>query len=113
MTPFPLTESQPVETTTDRLPLAKRVRTGLSWNISSSLVTESIRFVRSIILERLLVPEDFELFAMALTVVGALNAMSSLGLSRTIVANKFDTDDELKAYLDFPLSRTLLPRRSR
>lgn len=37
---------------------------------------------------------------MALTVVGALNALSSLGLSRTVVANKFDTNDELKAYLD-------------
>jgi len=46
------------------------------------------------------VPEDFGLFAMALTVVGALNAVSSLGLGRTIVANKFDSDDELKAHLN-------------
>jgi O-antigen/teichoic acid export membrane protein len=29
-----------------------------------------------------------------------LNALSSLGLSRTIVASKFDTSDELKAHLD-------------
>jgi lipopolysaccharide exporter len=113
MTPLRLTESRPTEIISDRtvaknLPLAKRVRAGLSWNISSALITESIRFARSIILARLLVPEDFGLFAMALTVVGALNALSSLGLSRTIVANKFDTSDELKAYLDTVWSVELL-----
>ena len=53
-------------------------------------------------------PEDFGLFAMALTVVGALNAMSSLNLSKTIVANKFDTHDELKAHLDTVWSVELL-----
>src|SRR5215208_6968070 len=113
MTSFRLTESQSAEIVTDRteatnLPLAKRVRAGLSWNVSSALFTELIRFVRSIVLARLLVPEDFGLFAMALTVVGALNALSSLGLSRTIVANKFDTGEELKAHLDTVWSVELL-----
>jgi O-antigen/teichoic acid export membrane protein len=113
MTPFQPTETRPAEIIIDRidqvnLPLAKRVRSGLSWNISSSLITESIRFVRSIVLARLLVPEDFGLFGMALTVVAALNALSTLGLGRTIVANKFDTRDELKAHLDTVWSVELL-----
>jgi len=113
MTLFRLTESRSAEVITDRtdatkLPLAKRVRAGLSWNVSSALITESTRFVRSIILARLLVPADFGLFAMALTVVGALNALSSLGLSRTIVSNKFHTRDELKAHLDTVWSVELL-----
>lgn len=90
------------------LPLAKRVRAGISWNVSSSLITESIRFVRSVVLARLLVPEDFGLFGMALTVVAALNALSALGLGRTIVTNKFDTTDELKAHLDTVWSVELL-----
>ena len=113
MTLSQLTESSSAELLTDQteaknLSLTKRVRAGVSWNISSALITESIRFFRSIILARLLVPEDFGLFAMALTVVGALNALSSLGLSRTIVANKFDTSDELKAHLDTVWSVELL-----
>ncbi len=113
MTLFRLTESRRAEITTDHLeapslPLAKRVRAGLSWNVSSALIAEAIRFIRSIILARLLAPEDFGLFAMALTVVGAVNALSSLGLSRTIVANKFDTDDELKAHLNTVWSVELL-----
>jgi len=112
MSPFRLTETRSAKTTTNeidtKLPLAKRVRAGLSWNVSSSLIAEAIRFVRSVVLARLLVPEDFGLFAMALTVVGALNAVSSLGLGRTIVANKFDSDDELKAHLNTVWSVELL-----
>lgn len=96
------------QTDATNLPLAKRVRAGFGWNVSSALITESIRFVRSIILARLLVPEDFGLYAMALTIVGAVNALSSLGLSRTIIANKFDTSDELKAHLDTVWSVELL-----
>jgi O-antigen/teichoic acid export membrane protein len=80
--------------------LAKRVRSGFSWNVASALITETIRFVRSIILARLLVPEAFGLFAMALTILGASNAISTLGLSRTIVAHQFDSKDQLRAHLD-------------
>jgi O-antigen/teichoic acid export membrane protein len=82
------------------LPLAKRVRSGVSWLVSSSLIAELIRFARSVVLARLLLPEDFGLFGMALTIVAALNALTTLGLERTIVANKFDTKDQLKAHLD-------------
>jgi O-antigen/teichoic acid export membrane protein len=90
------------------LPLGKRVRAGIGWSVTSSLIAESIRFVRSVVLARLLVPEDFGLFGMALTVVAALNAMSALGLGRTIVTSKFDTPDELKAHLDTVWSVELL-----
>src|SRR6266550_4022683 len=82
------------------LPLAKRIRSGFSWLVSSSLIGELIRFARSVVLARILLPEDFGLFGMALTIVAALNALTMLGLDRTIVANKFDTRAELKAHLD-------------
>jgi O-antigen/teichoic acid export membrane protein len=113
MSPFQPTETPSAKIIIDRIdkvnrPLAKRVRSGLSWNISSSLITESIRLVRSVVLARLLVPEDFGLFGMALTVVAALNALSALGSGRTIVANKFHTRQELKAHLDTVWSVELL-----
>ena len=105
MTPFGLSETRAAEIIADRrdatnLSLGRRVRSGVSWNVTSSLIAELIRFVRSVVLARLLVPEDFGLFGMALTIVAATNALTTLGLSRTIVANKFDTTDELKAHLD-------------
>src|SRR5258707_7760100 len=100
-----LTEPSSAEIMTDRAdtknqPLAKRVRSGVSWSISSSLIGQCLGFVRSIVLARLLAPEDFGLFGMALTIVAALNAVTTIGLDRAIVANKFDTRDELKAHLD-------------
>ncbi|HBB87658.1 MAG TPA: hypothetical protein DC047_08600 [Blastocatellia bacterium] len=102
---FRMTETAPAETLgevtdTATLPLRKRIRSGFSWLVSSSLIGELIRFVRSVVLARLLLPEDFGLFGMSLTIVAALNALTMLGLDRTIVANKFDTRDELRAHLD-------------
>ncbi len=90
------------------MPLAKRVRSGVSWNVSSSLIEQLIGFVRSVVLARLLVPEDFGLFGMALTIVAALNALTTIGLNQTILANKFDTRDELKAHLDTVWSAELI-----
>jgi len=90
------------------LPLRKRVRSGLSWILSSALIGELIRFARSVVLARLLVPEDFGLFGMALTIMAALNAVTAAGLDRTIVANQFDTRDELRAHLDTVWSAGLI-----
>jgi len=105
MPPFRLSKTQSAELKTDRadatnLPLLKRVRSGLSWNMSSSLIGQLITLARSVVLARLLAPEDFGLFGMALTIVAALNALTTIGLDRTIVANKFDSQDELKAHLN-------------
>jgi PST family polysaccharide transporter/lipopolysaccharide exporter len=112
MTPR-LTENPSAATLTgqadpSKLPLVKRVRSGLSWNISSSLIGQLIAFARSVLLARLLVPEDFGIFGMALTIVSALNALTTVGLDRTIVANKFDTQDELKAHLNTVWSAELI-----
>ena len=78
----------------------KRVRSGISWNVSSSLAGQFIGFVRSVTLARILAPEDFGLFTMALTIVAAANALTTIGLDRTIIANKFETRDELQLHLD-------------
>src|SRR6476469_4631054 len=110
---FPPTEVAPAEIVFDSpavptLPLAKRIRAGFSWLVTSSLIGELIRFVRSVVLARLLLPEDFGLFGMALTIVAALNAVTMLGLDRSIVANKFDSRGELKAHLDTVCSAGLI-----
>jgi len=113
MTLVRLTETPSAEIITDRadptnLSLAKRVRSGVSWNVSSSLIEQFIGFVRSIVLARFLAPEDFGLFAMALTIVAALNAVTTIGLNQTIVADKFETRHRLKAHLDTVWSAELI-----
>jgi O-antigen/teichoic acid export membrane protein len=113
MTSFRLTETPSAEirtspSDTTNFPLLKRVRAGISWNVSSSLIGQLIVFARSIVLARLLAPEDFGLFGMALTIVAAINALTTIGLDRTIVANKFDTKDELKTNLNVVWSAELI-----
>jgi len=90
------------------LPLVTRVRSGISWNVSSSLVGQFIGFIRSVTLARLLAPEDFGLFTMALTIVAAANALTTIGLDRTIIANKFETRSELDVHLSTVWSSELI-----
>lgn len=90
------------------LPLVTRVRSGISWNVSSSLIGQFIGFLRSVTLARLLVPEDFGLFAMALTIVVAANSVTTIGLDRTIIATKFETREQLKRHLDTVWSAELI-----
>jgi PST family polysaccharide transporter/lipopolysaccharide exporter len=96
----PITEIISEPSLTTNLPLGKRVRAGVAWIFSSALSGELIRFLRSIILARILVPEDFGLFGMALTIVGAITAITALGLDRTIVSYQFDNRADLKRHLD-------------
>ena len=76
------------------------MRSGIGWNVSSSLAGQFIGFVRSVTLARILAPDDFGLFTMALTITAAANALTTIGLDRTIIARKFETRDELKTHLD-------------
>ena len=113
MTPFRSIENSSVEIVADHADsanhtLAHRVRAGVGWNASSSLISQVIGFIRSIVIARLLVPEEFGLFGMALTIMLGLGALTTIGLDQTIVANKFDTRDELKAHLNTAWSAELL-----
>ncbi len=113
MNPFPRSETPMAELNANGpepvgSPLTNRVRAGVSWNVSSALLTEFSRLGRSIVLARLLVPEDFGLFGMALTIVAAVNALTALGLDRTIIASKFESEAELETHLNTVWSTELV-----
>src|SRR6185312_6722706 len=88
--------------------LTRRVLSGVSWNASSSLIGQVISFFRSVVIARLLLPEEFGLFSMALTIVLGLNALTTLGLDQTILARKFNNDTELHAQLNTVWSAELV-----
>ena len=54
--------------------LTNRVRAGLVWNAASVFLKLSLGLIRSIIIARLLAPDDYGLFGMAAALVGALSA---------------------------------------
>ncbi len=72
------------------------------------LIGQTASFLRSIVIARLLFPEDFGLFGMALTVSAALSAFTTIGLDQSIIAGKFKTEEALNSHLNTVWSAELL-----
>jgi len=116
MTPLPSIDAAPAEiiaehadtTNVIAVPLGKRVRSGVSWNASSSLVSQLLALLRTIVIARLLLPEDFGLLGMALTIIAGLTALTTTGMDQSILAHKFADRDELRAQLNTVWTAELL-----
>jgi len=80
--------------------LTSRVQSGVVWNTISVSSAYLLGLVRSVILARLLLAEDFGLFGMALTVVAGLGALTNIGLDISVIKTKFKTEQELAKHLD-------------
>src|SRR5437667_2457853 len=80
--------------------LTNRVRVGAIWNVASLALTRLFAIGRSVVLARLLAPDDFGLFGMALTLLTAMSALTNIGLDSSIVATRFSSDEELARHLD-------------
>ncbi|MBA2670888.1 MAG: oligosaccharide flippase family protein [Gemmatimonadetes bacterium] len=58
------------------------------WSVVLRSVLRSIGFVRNVVLARLLAPDDFGLFGIALVVLSILSRFSSTGLETVLVQKK-------------------------
>lgn len=76
--------------------LARRAALGAAWVAAARFVMRLFGFVNTIILARLLVPEDFGLVAVAVTVMQLLQGLSDIGVSQAVVkfhdADRADLD---------------------
>ncbi|HEX5708160.1 MAG TPA: oligosaccharide flippase family protein [Pyrinomonadaceae bacterium] len=88
------------DTTPTAKPLAGRVRSGVAWNVASVASSHLVWVVRSVIVARLLAPSDFGLFGMAVTVLAALTALTSVGLELSVIVRQFKDDEEMSAHLN-------------
>jgi O-antigen/teichoic acid export membrane protein len=83
------TDTKPKYCNGDRLVLGASVGSSIisssRWTGLSSVGTQSIKFVTSIILARLLAPQDFGLMAMALVVTGFVEIFKDLGTGSVII----------------------------
>jgi lipopolysaccharide exporter len=80
--------------------LTNRVKSGLAWSAGAALLTHGVGLARSVILARLLAPDDYGLFGIALTVLVAITTLTHTGLDLSILARRFTDDAELRTYLD-------------
>ena len=76
--------------------LSQRVVHAGFWAFSLRIVDRLFGLIRSIILARLLVPEDFGLFGIALLAISVLDAFSQTGFQAALIQKKSD----VKPYLD-------------
>ena len=80
--------------------LTSRVQSGVVWNTISVSSTYLLGLVRSVIMARLLLAEDFGLFGMALTVVTGLGALTSIGQDLSVIKTKFKNERDLAKHLN-------------
>ncbi|MEZ5981271.1 MAG: oligosaccharide flippase family protein [Parvularculaceae bacterium] len=74
--------------------MAGRAARGAAWIVAARFVMRSFGFVNTIILARLLVPEDFGLVAVAMTAMQLLQGFSDIGISQAVVRfHDADRDD--------------------
>lgn len=68
--------------------LRSKMATGAAWMILLRVVERGIGFVSTIILARLLVPEDFGVVAMAMSVYAALEIMTTFSFDLALIQNR-------------------------
>lgn len=86
---------QPVKPTSSES-LSSRVVRGGAWIFSLRITNRGLGFVRTIILARLLVPEDFGLLGIAMLAISTLDAFSQTGFQSALIQRK----GNIRAYLD-------------
>jgi PST family polysaccharide transporter len=82
----------------NNVPLGNLIYSGTRWTAFNKISSQIIRFVVSIVLARLLAPQDFGLMAMALVVTGFIEIFKDMGTVAAIV-QRIDVDDYLLSSL--------------
>lgn len=85
--------------------LMRAVTTGTAWNYAAFAVAKGTAFVATIVLARLLVPDDFGLVALGLLALRLLESLRSLGIGAAVVQRQ--EEPERSANVAFALSLTM------
>ena len=77
--------------------LRARAVYGVKWTATSTAVVTILKYVRTIVLARLLVPDDFGLMTMVTVIVGLGQAFSDMGISLALIWKQDASEDELSS----------------
>lgn len=86
---------------------AKSIRAFL-WDILGSFSTQGVQFIISIILARILSPEDFGLIGMSMVVVAISQIFADLGFSSALIQSQNNTDRTYNSVFVFNIALGLL-----
>ncbi len=77
--------------------LKKNISKGSFWLTSGTAIEQGLRFVRNIILTRILAPEAFGIMAIILALNAAIESFTEVGIKQAVIQNK---DSQEKTYLN-------------
>jgi O-antigen/teichoic acid export membrane protein len=80
----------------DRIPLSHRVALGGVWIFALRFFSKGLGFIRTIILARILSPEDFGLFGVAMLSIATIETLSQTGFQTALVQKK----ENIESYLN-------------
>ena len=79
--------------------LASQVRTAVIWRSGSQIGTQIVSWASTLIVIRLLAPQDYGLFAMAQVMLMLLNTMNGWGLASALIREEEVTEERLRQTL--------------
>ncbi|MEL7019191.1 MAG: oligosaccharide flippase family protein, partial [Pseudomonadota bacterium] len=96
------------ETAPDDHTLSRRVMRGTAWIVAARFIMRVIGFVNTIIVAKLLVPEDFGLIAVGVAAMQLVQGFSNIGLSQAVVKFRDATRDDFNTLFTLSALRGLL-----
>ncbi|HKP54316.1 MAG TPA: lipopolysaccharide biosynthesis protein [Chloroflexia bacterium] len=87
--------------------LGKQAAQGAAWNYAAFLVSKGLLFVATLILARLLTPEEFGLVGMALLVITVLEIFRDFGIGAALIYRQGEEEREAAANVAFWLSASI------
>jgi O-antigen/teichoic acid export membrane protein len=79
--------------------LAAQVRTAVIWRSGSQILTQIVSWASTLIVIRLLAPEDYGLFAMTQVMLMLLSTMNGWGLASALIREEHVTEERLRQTL--------------
>lgn len=88
--------------------LDAKVAKGAAWIAGGGILLRIVGFVNTLVLVRLLIPEDFGLVALGMTIMQLLQNVSDVGVSQAVVRYRDETSKTLDTLFTFSVLRGLL-----
>ena len=86
VSPGPAVEPVPEPPGSERM--GQRVATGAAWMVTFKLLDRSLGVISTIVLARLLIPADFGLVAMAMSVIAGLELLRSFSFDIALIQSE-------------------------
>lgn len=103
-----MANNQPLLPTPEENSVARQMAVGSTYTIGASVITLVVGFTRSVILARLLFPEDFGLFALAYFFVRLLERVQMFGFTAAFIHKHNHTEAEAAAHFILRMAAGLL-----